>query len=145
MEGIGTVEVAQGHNSAMVDDDGKMYLVYHTRFQSDSGTNEGHQIRVHQIFENDNGWLVAAPYEYSGETLSQDGYTMEDMAGTYEFIYHEPTSSYNVVGDRQFGIVGKTESTRKIQGWQTVAVGMYETEFSYDVEFTEKSRQTPLP
>ena len=66
MEGIGTVEVAQGHNSAMVDDDGKMYLVYHTRFQSDSGTNEGHQIRVHQIFENDNGWLVAAPYEYSG-------------------------------------------------------------------------------
>ena len=142
MEGIGTVEVAQGHNSAMVDDDGKMYLVYHTRFQSDSGTNEGHQIRVHQIFENDNGWPVAAPYEYSGETLSQEGYTMEDMAGTYEFIYHEPTSSYNVVGDRQFGIVGKTESTRKIQGRQTVAVGMYETEFSYEVEFTKKAADT---
>ena len=142
MEGIGTVEVAQGHNSAMVDDDGKMYLVYHTRFQSDSGTNEGHQVRVHQMFENDNGWLVAAPYEYSGETLSQEGYTTEDMAGTYEFIYHEPTSSYNVVGDRQFGIVGKTESTRKIQGQQTVAVGMYETEFSYEVEFTKKAADT---
>ena len=47
-----------------------------------------------------------------------------------------------MVGDRQFGIVGKTESTRKIQGRQTVAVGMYETEFSYEVEFTKKEADT---
>ena len=58
--------VAQGHNSAFVDDDGKAYVIYHTRFND--GT-EGHQVRVHQQFVNEDGWLVTAPFEYSGETL----------------------------------------------------------------------------
>lgn len=39
--------VAEGHNSAVADDDGKAYVVYHTRFND--GT-EGHQVRVHQLF-----------------------------------------------------------------------------------------------
>ena len=31
MHGIDQVQVAQGHNSAFVDDDGKIFLIYHTR------------------------------------------------------------------------------------------------------------------
>ena len=111
MSGIDTVQVAQGHNSALVDDDGTIYLVYHTRFQSESGTNETHEVRVHQLFVNEDGWLVAAPYEYSGETLSEDGYSVDDVVGTYDYIYHEPTSYYSVSSTYQLGIVGDADST----------------------------------
>lgn len=83
--------VAQGHNSLLVDDDGKAYVVYHTRFAD--GT-EGHQVRVHQLFTNSDGWLVAAPYEYTGETLSETGYSKEDMAGSYEVLYHKQSVNY---------------------------------------------------
>lgn len=83
--------VAQGHNSLLVDDDGKAYVVYHTRFAD--GT-EGHQVRVHQLFTNQDGWLVAAPYEYTGETLSTTGYAKEELAGSYEVLYHKQSVDY---------------------------------------------------
>ncbi|MFT4143826.1 MAG: family 43 glycosylhydrolase [Mobilitalea sp.] len=76
---------AQGHNSAFVDDDGQMYLVYHTRFND--GT-ETHQVRVHQMFNNAAGWPVVAPYEYSGDDISPNGYATEEVTGYYEFINH---------------------------------------------------------
>lgn len=142
MYGLGSVQVAQGHNSAFVDDDGKIFLVYHTRFQSNTGTSEFHQVRVHQMFVNEDGWLVAAPYEYSGETISPEGYAMEDMAGTYEFIYHNPTSYYKVVGDKQFGIVGKGDKVKEIKGEQEVVIGQHVSTVSYSVEFGQEEADT---
>lgn len=50
--------MAPGHNSAFVDDNDRMYVVYHQRFKN--GT-EAHEPRVHQIFINKKGWPVAAP------------------------------------------------------------------------------------
>lgn len=111
MEGISLVQVAQGHNSAIVDDDGKIFLVYHTRFQSETGTNEGHQVRVHQMFLTEDDWLVAAPYEYSKETLPEEAYEASEVTGEYDFIYHEPTECYNVVKGEQYGIMGDEEVT----------------------------------
>lgn len=135
MYGVPIVQVAQGHNSAFIDDDGKMYLVYHTRFQSDTGIIETHYVRVHQLFLNEDDWLVAAPYEYTGETLSPEGYTMEDMAGTYEFVYHEPTSFYKVVGDLQMGIVGRGDKGKEISGKQEIEIGHRLSSVGYSVEF----------
>ena len=79
-----------GHNSSFIDSDGQMYLVYHTRF--DNGT-EYHEVRVHQMFINSDGWPVVAPYEYSGDTISPTGYSMDEIAGTYEFINHGTSNS----------------------------------------------------
>lgn len=135
MYGIEKVQVAQGHNSAFVDDDGKIYLVYHTRFQSDTGEVQVHQVRVHQLFVNEDDWLVAAPYEYSGETLPESGYAMEDMAGTYEFIYHEPTQSYMVVGGKQLGIVGRGTNGRELDGTKDIVIGRHVSTLSYSMEF----------
>ena len=59
-------ERSQGHNSIIAAEDGRTYLVYHTRFQN---WGEGHEVRVHQVFQNEDGWLVAAPFEYTGETV----------------------------------------------------------------------------
>ncbi len=97
--------VAQGHNSVFTDDDGKILLVYHTRFAGGkNGIKEAHQVRVQQLFVNEDGWLIAAPYEYSGETLAEGGYSKEEMTGSYEFIVHTPNTFYHDYGTIVAGI-----------------------------------------
>jgi beta-xylosidase len=83
-------QVAQGHNSAFVDDDGKAYIVFHTR--TTDGT-EGHYVKVHQLFQNKEGWLVAAPYLTNGETL-EDSVDPSEVAGDYELIIHRMDIDY---------------------------------------------------
>ena len=85
-------ERAQGHNSVIAAEDGRTYLVYHTRFND--GT-EGHQVRVHQLFVNEKGWLVAAPFEYTGETATdediktKEAFKKEEIVGTYQMLMHK--------------------------------------------------------
>ena len=85
-------ERSQGHNSIIAAEDGRTYLVYHTRFQ-DRG--EGHEVRVHQVFQNEDGWLVAAPFEYTGETVTSadiaatQQIATADIPGTYKLLYHK--------------------------------------------------------
>ncbi len=82
-------EIAQGHNSAFVDKDGKAYIVYHTR---STNYGEEHKVRTHQLFQNENGWLVESPFMYDGETINKEGYSTEEIVGTYEIIFHEATA-----------------------------------------------------
>ena len=90
-ETMPNAELAQGHNSAIVDHKGRALIVYHTRFNN--GT-EGHEVRVHQLFVNQDGWLVAAPYEFSGETYTdndiatQQLYDATEVEGDYQIIAH---------------------------------------------------------
>ena len=84
-------ERAQGHNSIIDAEDGRTYLVYHTRFQN---RGEGHEVRVHQVFVNEDGWLVSAPFEYTGEQVKNaDIATTQQMAtdkipGGYKLLIH---------------------------------------------------------
>ena len=85
-------ECAQGHNSIIAAEDGRTYLVYHTKFNN--GTI-GHQVRVHQVFLNKNGWLVAAPFEYNGEEVTDEDIASkelvptEEIPGTYQILIHK--------------------------------------------------------
>lgn len=82
---------AQGHNSVLMDDDGKLFCIYHNKFDDNYG---GHEVRVHQMLLNEDGWPTATAYEYSGETLSADGHTMEAIVGNYELIWHNPNQKF---------------------------------------------------
>lgn len=90
-ETMPNAELAQGHNSAIVDHKGRALIVYHTRFLN---RDEEHEVRVHQLFVNQDGWLVAAPYEFSGETYTdndiatQQLYDATKVAGDYQIIAH---------------------------------------------------------
>ena len=84
-----TAEVAQGHNSAIIDHKGRALIVYHTRFNT---RGEEHEVRVHQLFVNQDGWLVAAPYEFSGET-----YTHEDIATRQLYQASEVVGDYHLM------------------------------------------------
>ena len=85
-------ERSQGHNSIIAAEDGRTYLVYHTRFQNFGGA---HEVRVHQVFQNQEGWLVAAPFEYTGEQVkSADIATTQQIAadqipGVYQLLVHK--------------------------------------------------------
>lgn len=84
-------ERSQGHNSVIAAEDGRAYLVYHTRFQ---GQGEGHQVRVHQLFLNEDDWLVAAPFEYTGEMVKSAQIANEQLVpaanipGKYMLLKH---------------------------------------------------------
>lgn len=91
-DNMSKAELSQGHNSVITDSEGKSYVVYHTKFNDGTA---GHEIRVHQLFTNEKGWLVAAPYEYSGETLEEDGYSVDEVVGTYGFISHDFQMAYS--------------------------------------------------
>ena len=82
-------ERSQGHNSIIAAEDGRTYLVYHTRFQN---RGEGHEVRVHQVFLSKNGWLVAAPFEYTGEQV-----TTADIATTQQIATDQIPGDYKLL------------------------------------------------
>ena len=130
-------ERSQGHNSVLVKD-GRTYLVYHTRFQ-DRG--EQHEVRVHQLFLNQDGWLCAAPFEYKGEKTTDNdianGQTFgnDEIAGKYKLLIHtynldhknkQLTTPVNIVLNSDGTISGDatgTWSTESGTSYITVTVG----------------------
>lgn len=85
-------ERSQGHNSIIAAPDGRTYLVHHTRFQN---LGESHEVRVHQVFQNEDNWLVAAPFEYTGETV-----TSADIAGTQQIATANIPGHYKLLVHR---------------------------------------------
>lgn len=85
-------EIAQGHNSAFTDKEGRSFVVYHSRF---TNKGEGHEVRVHQLFLNNEGWIMAAPFEFDGETITNNDIATKasiadtEIAGDYQFLRHE--------------------------------------------------------
>lgn len=85
-------EIAQGHNSAFTDKEGRSFVVYHSRF---TNKGEGHEVRVHQLFLNDEGWIMADPFEFDGETITNNDIATKasiadtEIAGDYQFLRHE--------------------------------------------------------
>ena len=82
--GIGTGYVSPGHNSVYYDEEtGEQFLIFHTRFPE---RGEQHEIRVHKMYTNTNGWPVVSPYQYAGESL--ETVTEADVIGEYKLINH---------------------------------------------------------
>lgn len=92
---------AGGHNSILYDNDGKKYIVYHTRFNSG---HEGHEVRVHQLYMSKDGWPVVSPYEYKGENISKSGYSKTDIVGRYQIVDHG-TSATSIVSGFKVGML----------------------------------------
>lgn len=76
--------ISPGHNSTYYDQKtGKYYIIFHTRFPN---RGEHHEVRVHQIFINSDGWPVIAPHRYAGETIGN--YSNKQILGSYNIITH---------------------------------------------------------
>lgn len=88
--GVVSGYVSAGHNSTTFDAaTGQYFIVFHTRFP---GRGEQHELRVHEMFINEDGWPVVAPLRYaplskSATPLSVD-VTAANAAGSYQFVNH---------------------------------------------------------
>jgi arabinan endo-1,5-alpha-L-arabinosidase len=107
--------VSPGHNSAFHDPEtGKYFIIFHTRFP---GRGEMHQVRVHQIFMNSEGWPVMAPHRYAGEALSP--VTAGEVAGPYMFIKHGRRISSDITGSQPIQLLPNGEIACDVTGtWQ---------------------------
>lgn len=75
--------VSPGHNSAYYDSNtGKYFIIFHTRFPNAS-SNESHQVRVHEMKFNEEGWPVVLPFRYSELDETK---VISSMSGTYKVI-----------------------------------------------------------
>ena len=93
----GKAYMGPGHNSVLLDKDGKSYIVYHIRdkrFNTDPGPSE---MQVRQIFWNEEGWPVASAFtmdETGGalDLMTPDSKTeelslnMKNVSGVYQRI-----------------------------------------------------------
>jgi len=82
--------VSPGHNSAYYDAGlGKYFLIFHTRFP---GRGEQHEIRVHELLFNSQGWPVVAPFRYAPLSANPTALVAEvtnaDVPGAYKLIDH---------------------------------------------------------
>lgn len=124
---------AAGHNSVLIDEDGARYLVYHQRFET-TPQLEGHEVRVHQQFLNEDLWPVTAVYEYVGE--QPENYSADEVAGAYEFVNHgtktdgemlETTLLFlNADGSVSGASQGTWEKTDSGKGYDYVTIQMEE-------------------
>ena len=152
-------ERSQGHNSIIAAEDGRTYLVYHTRFQN---WGESHQVRVHQVFQSKNGWLVVAPFEYTGEEVkSADIATTQQIAtnripGKYKLLVHnykldhtkkEAASPIDIELKNDGTIAGEATGTWKIEeGKSYVTLKINNTYYhGVMVEQTLESTDTKTP
>lgn len=137
--------VAQGHNSALLDEDGKAYVFYHTR--TNDGT-EGHTVRVHQLFTTKDGYLTAAPFEYSKTDNVKDTYSKEEIAGQYEILFQNNTNhktlEYNE--PRQIELTSDGKVTGDVTGTWTEDSGSAKVNFTlggvtYQGTFVEQTME----
>lgn len=75
--------LSPGHSSCLIDDDGRVYQVYHQRYNDGEGSF--HNVQVHQMIRTSNGWLTMLPLSYNGETAQN--VTVADLNGEYEAIF----------------------------------------------------------
>ncbi|KLU37647.1 glycoside hydrolase family 43 [Massilia sp. WF1] len=155
--GIGTGYVSPGHNSAYYDPaTGKHFLIFHTRFPE---RGEQHEIRVHQMFMNADGWPVVAPYRNTNETLAT--VHREAVMGDYMYVNHGKDISASIKKSRlitlnangtvsgavtgRWALVGSNQVEIDIPGASTYK-GLFlrqwdETSKSYVTSFSALSRE----
>lgn len=108
--GIGYL--SPGHNSAYYDEEeDKMFAIFHTRFP---GAGELHNLRVHQMLINSEGWPLITPHRYSGETLS--AYSEEDIVGSYQYINHGKSITADINRSVNIELLANGEITGEYNG-----------------------------
>ncbi len=141
--------VSPGHNSAIYDEESdKYFLLFHTRFEK---KGEMHQVRVHQMFFNEDGWPVVMPYRYTGET--QETYKKAEVAGVYKYINHGRKITSDLVTSEEItlyqngSIEGAVNGSWKLKNGNKIEVTIDNITYSgvcaiaYD-EFGEKEVMT---
>lgn len=81
--------LSPGHNSVYrCEESGRYFNIFHTRFFH---THE-HQVRVHEMLLNDDGWFVVSPFRYDGAPPRT--FAPEHVPGSWKIINHGQEINY---------------------------------------------------
>ena len=107
--------VSPGHNSAYYDEaTGKYFLIFHSRFPE---SGEMHEVRVNEMFMNEDGWPVVAPFRYAG--VNNDDFKSKDVCGKYKFINHGHEITEEIKDFRDIQLNKNSEISGEIEGkWE---------------------------
>lgn len=127
--GVGYGYVSPGHNSVYFEEEtGQHFLVFHSRFPE---RGDSHELRIHQMFFNEEGWPVVAPYRYGGETLEK--VDRKDLAGDYQYINHDLDITNDLHKDVQITLHKNNKITGAVDGtWKKT--GHNQAELNIDGE-----------
>ncbi|PTM57955.1 glycoside hydrolase family 43 protein [Desmospora activa] len=126
-DGPATGYVSPGHNSTYYDPDTDQYfLIFHTRFPE---RGEEHEVRVHPMFINEQGWPVVAPYRYSGETVAE--VSPADVIGDYQLINHGKDISTDIKESKSIRLESNGTISGEVNGkWKKT--GPYTVKLTVD-------------
>lgn len=82
-EALSTAYLSPGHGG-LIFYEGRYLKVFHTRFV---GRWEWHQVRVHEMFMNCNGWFVMAPIRFDGGEATRS-FEKHELVGDFKIIEH---------------------------------------------------------
>ncbi|MBM7539922.1 family 43 glycosylhydrolase [Amphibacillus cookii] len=122
--GAGLGYISPGHNSVYTTDSGESFIFFHTRFPN---RGEAHELRVHRLVINSEGWPVIAPYRYSGEQL--EAISADQVVGTYKYINHGLDISSDLFSSEEISL----QADGTISG---VIQGSWEMTNDYDIALT---------
>lgn len=75
--------ISPGHNSAYYDKNtGKSFIIFHSRFPN---RGEMHEVRVHELKYNSDGWPVIMPFRYTGTEKDE---VIEKIKGEFNLVFH---------------------------------------------------------
>lgn len=132
--------VSPGHNSTHFDaETGQYFLIFHARFPTQGNF---HQIRVHEMYLNLDGWFVAAPLRYApripvggAASPSYDYVGLSEIPGDYQFIDHGRAisgtiqNSVSVTLDADGNVSGALDGTWRFGGNAVVVLTVGGTEY----------------
>ncbi len=110
--------MAPGHNSVLMNPDGRMFLVSHIREMNFTTDHEPSTLQIRQLYLTPDEWLIAAAQPYAGETLQP--LSAEDLIGNYERISLMPSVPQGIQCAHPFRLMenGRMECCSILGTWQ---------------------------
>lgn len=114
----GTPYMAPGHNSVLMNNDGRMFLISHIREINFKDEPEPSTMQIRQLYLTPDAWLIAAAQPYAGETLQS--IEEADLLGDYERISLTPSIPQGVMCAHPFRLMpeGRMECCSIVGSWK---------------------------
>lgn len=125
----GTPYMAPGHNSVLMEPDGRMFLVSHIRELNFKTDDEPSTLQIRQLYMTPDEWIIAAAQPYAGEMLQP--LSESDLAGRYERIALTPSVPQGIMHSHPVRLMknGRMECCSVIGTWKKT--GPYTLDIQY--------------
>ncbi len=131
--------MAPGHNSVLMNPDGRMFLVSHIREMNFKTDHEPSTLQIRQLYLTPDGWLTAAAQPYAGETLQP--LSAGDLTGNYERIALTPSIPQGIQCAHPFRLLenGRMECCSIVGTWEMAGPHTLTLRYGNTTEFLTAS------